>query len=312
MRYIANIEPKTIVLMAYVINPDGTITTVEADYDRNGNIKIKRGYSFEKDSMSKSYNTIPSYTKSRKKKKAKKQNTVASPRVAETASTTVVKKVKRNVLPKFSAPKNAAKKVKRVKEVETKISHIDRKRIKTFFITIAEIDSYFEDKIASGIAISQEVYLKIRETLPEGLKRYFISKYQDYIKKMGSSISASKAILVNDTSKNIKKVAHDGTVDFDINAPSRTGYTLGEIATFSSMHKRTPDEEMVNGKPLYGASRNPKYGYARDRFGRVQERDCFNEDLRNEFENAQRHQNNYDYSSYDENDDNDGAYSDWK
>lgn len=27
--------------MTYVINPDGTITTVEADYDRNGNLKPK-------------------------------------------------------------------------------------------------------------------------------------------------------------------------------------------------------------------------------------------------------------------------------
>ena len=27
--------------MAYVINPDGTITTVEADYDRYGNLKPK-------------------------------------------------------------------------------------------------------------------------------------------------------------------------------------------------------------------------------------------------------------------------------
>lgn len=27
--------------MAYIINPDGTITTVEADYDRYGNLKEK-------------------------------------------------------------------------------------------------------------------------------------------------------------------------------------------------------------------------------------------------------------------------------
>lgn len=281
--------------MAYVINPDGTITTVEADYDRNGNIKIKRGYSFEKDIMSKSYNTIPSYTKSRKKKKAKKQNTVASPRVVETASTTVVEKVKKIVLPKVSAPKNAAKKVKRVKEVATKVTHIDRKRIKTFFLTIAEIDSYFKYKIANGIAITQEAYLKISETLPEGLKRYFKSKYNDYINKIKPNATSIKEKFISEQPK-----------------PKRAGFTLGEVATFSSMHKRTPDEGMVNGRPLNGASRNPKYGYARDRFGRVQERDSFNEDLRNEFENAQRHQNNYDYSSYDENDDNDGAYSDWE
>ena len=37
------------------------------------------------------------------------------------------------------------------------------------------------------------------------------------------------------------------------------------------------------GKSKSGFSRHPVYGYARDRFGRVQERDSFNEDRRNEY-----------------------------
>ena len=59
-------------------------------------------------------------------------------------------------------------------------------------------------------------------------------------------------------------------------------------------------------------ARAPKYAYARDRYGRVQERDSFSEDKRNEFYTAQNRQKNYDYSSYDANDDHDGAYNDWE
>lgn len=52
----------------------------------------------------------------------------------------------------------------------------------------------------------------------------------------------------------------------------------------------------------------PKFAYARDRFGRIQERDHFNEERKNEFEQGRRKQSNYDYSNFDINDDNDGAY----
>lgn len=69
---------------------------------------------------------------------------------------------------------------------------------------------------------------------------------------------------------------------------------------------------MKNKSHKIGFTRKPKYGYARDIFGRVQERDCYNEDLRNEFRAAQSHQMDYDYSSFDENDDHDGAYRDWE
>lgn len=61
-----------------------------------------------------------------------------------------------------------------------------------------------------------------------------------------------------------------------------------------------------------GFTRNPKYGYARDIFGRVQEMDSYNENLRNDFHTAQSHQMDYDYSNYDENDDHDGTYSNWE
>ena len=43
----------------------------------------------------------------------------------------------------------------------------------------------------------------------------------------------------------------------------------------------TPIGKASSGK--FGNSRHPVYGYARDRFGRVQERDSLNEDRKNEF-----------------------------
>ncbi len=46
--------------------------------------------------------------------------------------------------------------------------------------------------------------------------------------------------------------------------------------------------------------RKPKYGYARDIFGRVQERDRYKEDSAEKFD--------YDYSSYDREDDHSNVY----
>lgn len=49
-------------------------------------------------------------------------------------------------------------------------------------------------------------------------------------------------------------------------------------------------------------ARKPKYGYARDIFGRIQERDRFKEEV---------HENQiYDYSNYDREDDHDNVYYD--
>ena len=49
-------------------------------------------------------------------------------------------------------------------------------------------------------------------------------------------------------------------------------------------------------------NRHPKYGYARNRYGNVLERDSFNENLENESYQAELMQQNYDYSSYDSED----------
>lgn len=58
----------------------------------------------------------------------------------------------------------------------------------------------------------------------------------------------------------------------------------------------------------FANSRHPVYGYARDRYGRVQERDSLNEDRKNEFRQSQVFQSRYDYSSYDSESDHDSYY----
>lgn len=54
--------------------------------------------------------------------------------------------------------------------------------------------------------------------------------------------------------------------------------------------------------------KKPKYGYARDYFGRIIERDVFDEDRGDENWSARTRQQNYDYSSFDPEDDHDSYY----
>jgi hypothetical protein len=51
-------------------------------------------------------------------------------------------------------------------------------------------------------------------------------------------------------------------------------------------------------------AKKPIYGYARNRYGNILERDSYNEDLHNEIYQAEEMQRNYDYSLYDSEDDN--------
>ena len=61
-----------------------------------------------------------------------------------------------------------------------------------------------------------------------------------------------------------------------------------------------PSGGLVKGINSCLMARKPKYGYARDIFGRVQERDLYKEE---------KHEKpKYDYSSYDREDDHDNVY----
>lgn len=260
--------------MAYVINPDGTITTVEVEYDRNGNLMPKIDSELLNEQVIK-YNS----------------------HIAPEGRISNVKQ---------SAP------IKKKSKVYRTIPPKKQRR----FISTAEIDLFFEDRYASKKSISKEEYSSIINSLPAELREYFISRYRKPkgYKRVNDDLRKRKAFNKPKNKKKAIKKNKNQHVDKNPIKDSSTysGYSLGEIATFSSLHKRTPDGDMVNGQSLKGASRRPKYGYARDRYGRVQERDSFNEDIRNEFKNAQKHQKNYDYSSYDDNDDHDGAYDNWE
>ena len=257
--------------MAYVINPDGTITTVEADYDRYGNLKPKINSELLKEQV---VNYNPNVPPERRKTKVK-----------QSAPVKKKSKMSRSIPPKRQLQ----------------------------FISIAEIDMFFRDRIANKKRIYSDEYLSIVKSLPKVLKDYFISRYHKYMgyNSVVDDFLRSRKTFKKPKNKNKTKKNKNPHVVKNVTMSSSTssGFSISDIATYSSLHKRTPDGDMVNGQSLKGASRQPKYGYARDRFGRVQERDSYNEDLRNEFRNAQRHQKNYDYSSYDADDDHDGAYS---
>ena len=89
------------------------------------------------------------------------------------------------------------------------------------------------------------------------------------------------------------------------NNHNTTKNTLEDIATFSKLK-----DSMAEGDVIYKSTskRHPQAGYARDYFGRVQNRDLLNEDKNNEFKQSQNHQYNYDYSNYDKEDDHDAYY----
>lgn len=270
--------------MALVINPDGTITTVEADYDRYGNLRPKIDTKILNDQVI-SYNLN---TESENK---------------------VVNWKKKSGKKKSVSPVSAPKKVIKVRT----ISPAKRQA----FISEAEIEMFFKDRIAGGKRITTEEYITLTDKLPPELRRYFIGRYRMYLSYKGMSPddprNRKKFKKTKNKKKSTKKKKSPHVIgDITKGQSNHSGFTIGDIATFSSMNKRTPDGDMVNGKWLLGASRKPKYGYARDRYGRVQERDSFNEERRNEFHSAQNHQRNYDYSSYDPNDDHDGAYNDWE
>ena len=129
--------------MAYFINPDGTITTVEADYDRNGNLKPKINCEVLNDQVIQ-YNT--------------------------------------NIIPeeqKSKATKNANINKK------SKVTRIIPPKRQQRFISIAEIELFFKDRIANNKRIDKDEYISITNALPKGLKEYFISRYQKYHGSIG-------------------------------------------------------------------------------------------------------------------------------
>lgn len=259
--------------MAIVINPDGTVSTIETTHDQYGNLKPKIDSEVMKEQEI-HYN----------------KNTISE-----------TKGKKGYVYPTSSdMGKNGS-------------GYIPSKR--KISITTAQIDKFFNKILSAGKWLGSNKYQRIKNRLPKNLQTYFASKYESYLEKLRGLEEAMKRTTFNNQKIKKKKIKATHQVkNAKVHQNSHIGYSIGEIAKFGSLKENyasSSDFDVRTSNPPRPA-RAPKYAYARDRYGRVQERDRFNEEKRNEFYTSQNRQKNYDYSSYDANDDHDGAYSDWE
>ena len=260
--------------MAYVVNPDGTVESVEVEWDSNGNLRPrpKRDYdglqsSYKSKSLASSY--IP-HSQRKKKKKVSSSTNMNS-------SIDVVSNQTQN------------------KQDSSKINKI---RI----ITKQSIEKYFVRKKNLHQIVTHEDLMRASIVLKSSLLKFFMEKYEqykDYCLSMGWGV---KRTITQKVNKKKKK----NFINTSKNNHTSSGNTLGSIAKFSTMKDSLEGSDVIYARS--GKSRPPKYGYARDYFGRVQERDSYNEEKKNEFKQAQNSQSRYDYSSYDAEDDHDSYY----
>ena len=265
--------------MAIVINPDGTVSTIETTHDQYGNLRPKIDSEVMKEQEI-HYN----------------KNVISE-----------IKENKSYVYPSRPVSRKHKKKVNISKPIPPKKQQT--------FISNTEIIMFFKDRIASGKYVTVEEYLKIKNKLPRELQIYFATRYKKYLEHIEQVRGLDEAFKRTTFSKpKIKKKKNKDknrhhVKEVNVHHNSHAGFTIGDIATFGSLKENiasSQDFEVRTSNPPRPA-RPPKYAYARDRYGRVQERDSFNEEKRNEFYSAQNRQKHYDYSSYDANDDHDGA-----
>lgn len=146
---------------------------------------------------------------------------------------------------------------------------------KKLFQTKEAIDEYFVQRKELHQIVHQEIFAYAVKHISSELSSYFIKcfyEHNDYCRKMGW-------ISKEPEWKPKKK---------------RKEEAFSPISSSS--------------KERSASSRHPVYGYARDRYGRVQERDSFNEERKNEFRKSQSLQGKYDYSNYDRENDHDSYY----
>lgn len=268
--------------MAIVINPDGTVSTIETTHDRYGNLRPK----------------------------------IVNPDVPEISSTSTFKQgvVGHNSKPRKKKSYISTEKIST--PLPTKKVIRTKGTYRPFFTSVSEIDDFFEKRKENGREVFFIEYSNMADLTPANLQPYFKKKYfeyRDYCKLIRPMTPRERDKLNNKI--RVQKKATKGTKPkHRVTNANRTGNTIGEIAKFGSLkgeYASSSDFDVRTSNPPRPA-RTPQYGYARDRYGRVQERDSYNEEKRNEFYVAQNRQRNYDYSCYDDNDDNDRAYSDWE
>lgn len=281
--------------MAYYINPDGTVSYAEVEYNSSGDLVPKKDYSNSEKTTKRDLYGIST--------NKQEQNV----KVKKTCRRERISKERRNRINQFIAEKKKAKQLITYKEFVHLYSQLDEVDSHYFIDVCAEYKEYC---IKQGWASPHSNTTLPVVWAPHGQKnRKTINKKQP---KATLTKSEKRSLLneVDDLEERISQMSN--LLKTESKKRSSSGHSLGDIAKFSSLKKTTPDSDYIQGRAVNGASRQPKYGYARDRYGRVQERDRLNEDRYNEFSQAQNHNKNYDYSDYDSNDDHDGAYSGWE
>ena len=272
--------------MAYVINPDGTVSSIGVEYDSSGNISPKKSYDMLDHYESKvTPKPLPSPFKKRKKKKMKQ---------AQSSGVSVMPN-----MPGKVAQSSTTKPLQ--EEKEKKVSK------PSLFLTRQSIDEFFKKLEASRKTIPAEIYMYAVHTLKSNLLGYFLEHYKKYLEKCSNLVKTEKQGKEN-KKRNKKKKKKREQSNSSYSERLGSGHTLADIATFSSLRSATTSEDIIMGRSVFGASRQPVYGYARDRYGRIQERDKLDENKKNEFRQAQSRQSNYDFSMYDKEDDHDGYY----
>ena len=141
------------------------------------------------------------------------------------------------------------------------------------FLSIESIDTYFKQRKLCNDEVPTAIYKYAERELSGDLWNYFLQCYHEH----------------TEYCQNIGTKAQKDT-------PSS-----------SALRGASLSSDVVFGKSS-GSSRQPRFGYARDIYGRIQERDHLDEERNNEFQQAQRRQSGYDYSGYDAADDHDSYY----
>ena len=212
--------------MAIVINPDGTVSTIEVDHDAYGNIRPK----MPQDMAEKPSDT--SYMSSAQTKN------VTYPRMQ--------KKKHKKVAPSAS----------------------NKSQGKTKVVTRQSIDRYFAYIKSHHQRITEPEYRRTLCLLQGEVRDYYEQRYQEYkIEHSPKPVSAVSTKPIEGKKKK-KKNKQNKQQKKETQAKQlisrSSGFTIAEIASFSSLKGALPGNDIINGRSIYGASRQPKYGYARD------------------------------------------------
>lgn len=255
--------------MAFVINPDGTINILEVKYDRSGNISPKR-------IIEDGYGHNSSQPKKKKKKHRDSSGSLSSFNETKKEVNVTDQSVSEIVTPEDVTPKTMPPSEIVPKKVTSPPLYVPRTpEKKKLFQTKEAIDDYFEKRKELHQIVHQEILDYAIKHLNGELRSYFVKCFNEH-----NSYCRSQRWFKEVPEVKQKKTRKESAI--------------------------TPIGKASSGK--FGNSRHPVYGYARDRFGRVQERDSLNEDRKNEFRQSQALQSRYDYSSYDSENDHDSYY----